>query len=205
MFCIQLPQNCKFIDQAFLSVLGIDDGLLEEGFYCEFSVISESFCFVDSGEVALAEFPDWLKHFMEAFLVHSLPQNRSPLLSISIANQYLKLSSCIIIESESYFGGLNLLLNVGIFTSLRQRTSNLFSKDISRQRGSWLVCQMRRQQPTNFNRRLKDLSPARLQGLYREIMAPEIDWAIYWVRRLKGVPELQTYIMVFYNWKMLIR
>lgn len=84
MFCIQLPKNCELIDQAFLSILGIHDGLLQEGLYCKFSMISESFCFIDSGKVTLAEFPNWLEHFMEAFLVHSLPQNCSPFLSISV-------------------------------------------------------------------------------------------------------------------------
>ena len=42
----------------------------------------------------------------------------------------------------------------------------------------------------------------RLQQLYRAIIEPEINWATYWVKREKGVPEHYTYIMVFYNWKI---
>ena len=111
MFCIELPENCKLVDQAFLSILGIHYRLLKEGFYCEFSMVCEPLCLIDSGKISFPEFPNWFEHLMKSFLVHSLPQNCSPFLSIPIFEQHPKFSPFIVIESYSDFGGLNLFLN----------------------------------------------------------------------------------------------
>lgn len=119
MFCIELPEDSKLVDQTFLSVLGSHYRLLEEGFHCEFSVVGESLCLVDGSEISLPEFPNWLEHLVKSLLVHSLPQNCSPFLSIAILEQHPKFSPLIVIESHSDFGGLNLFLNLMICTSWR--------------------------------------------------------------------------------------
>lgn len=72
------PHDGELVDETVLAVLGVEAGLLGEGFNCELGLIGDAFDLVDRGEVALAKFLEGFEHLMEALPINFFGEAKYP-------------------------------------------------------------------------------------------------------------------------------
>lgn len=108
---VKLSQNSQFIHQTLFTVLCTIWILLGKSLYSESETITESFCFINSGEIAFSQFANGSKHLMKPSLIDSLPKDPIPLLSISLLKEQAHFLSCLIEKPNPKFLRSHILLN----------------------------------------------------------------------------------------------